>query len=334
MDKEKRLSEFLISVISNIPYGIIAIDMKGNILLANKMVKRYLALNTSADEMTDLSIFPFIEEIEELQAELKKCLSDSRRSFDLFDIIYNYRLLYIRGRLIQGGMLITFGEVTREKELEAAALNAMLEGQETERKRISKEIHDSIGPALSTIKVSMEALQTKLPKDVGVEEEWAEIYTLLDDVSSDVRSVSHTLTPPALEQFGLIPTFEALFTKLNNSRKIKLHFLHALKNERYDNLIELNLYRVIQELINNAMKHSGAKNIYLQMFQKSDTIYFTAEDDGKGFNLDQEYEHPRGIGLQNMESRIRSIGGVFHIDSTPGKGTIISIEIPLDDEED
>jgi signal transduction histidine kinase len=206
-----------------------------------------------------------------------------------------------------------------------------LEGQENERRRLAKDIHDGIGPLMSTIKMNIESCK----KDMGDASEktlkkMENVEELIQEVANDIRGISHALVPSALNDFGLISTLENLILKANHSETINIKFFNSGMNQRLDPLMELGLYRIIQELLNNALKYSKAKNITIQIIKHPKDITLTVEDDGVGFNKENMPELINsGIGLRNIETRTIAMGGVFSIDTSPGNGVMSTIEVPL-----
>jgi two-component system NarL family sensor kinase len=152
---------------------------------------------------------------------------------------------------------------------------------------------------------------------------------LIDSMAIEMRSISHSLMPRVLEDFGLVDALENLCNKLDNTNKIKVSFLNVGVNKRCDKLVELGLYRITQELINNAIKHSKAQTIQVQLIHRSDSLMLMVEDDGIGFDLNNIKDDDEGIGLLNVESRAKAFGGDFFLDTADGRGVIATIEIPI-----
>ncbi len=141
----------------------------------------------------------------------------------------------------------------------------------------------------------------------------------------DVRQLLLNLSPAVLEEFGYTTAVEGLINKINETKQIQFSLVVFGMQQRLQKDYELALYRITQELINNVLKHADAKNVSLQIGQRDDKIILMIEDDGKGFDVN---EHRDGYGLHNLDARTKLMHGVMTIDSQPGKGTSVLIEIP------
>jgi len=205
-------------------------------------------------------------------------------------------------------------------------LQAVIDGQEEERRRIARELHDGVGQKLAGIKINWENLSAELQKSSNPDQV-KKIAGMLDNAATEVRTISHQMMPKELEQFGLVPAVESLLrTSLENSG-VQFDFNHLGLENRLPKVIELNLFRIIQELVSNVIKHSGAKKIDVQLLKRTEAVVLIVEDDGRGFELKDNQGF--GIGLMNIESRVKMIKSNFDIDSEPGKGTTIRIRTPL-----
>jgi signal transduction histidine kinase len=327
-------SEFLASVISSAPYGILAVNKEGEITIANYLAKEYLDLPYNVKELPGKNIQVCIRHIPKLKNILIKNLKSSKRQINIDAFQYGNKFLNIRGRPIHEGYIITIENVTRMKEMEAVALNSMLEGQEQERKRIAKEIHDGLGPMLSAIKLNLESIRTDI-QSIGQNTILKKIKTtssLIDGVATDMRNISRRLMPKVLVDFGLSAALENLCQHVVESSKLKVNFYKSGFTKRFDDLIELGLFRIGQELIHNAIKHANASVLNVQLIEHPESIILMVEDNGKGFDEQAKNPKNRGLGLINIESRAKALGGDFFIDSVEGKGVTATIEIPLENE--
>ncbi len=217
-----------------------------------------------------------------------------------------------------------------QKRLELLS-GARVQAQEEERRRIAREIHDGLGQMLTAIKFNLEVLEDSFsPQD----EEYKRIEDmkyLLDNVMKEAREISYNLLPSVLDDFGLAPALQLLCDRFSKRRDIKVNFISHGPAERLDSKIEIGLYRIAQEAFNNISKHAGAKEVNFQIVRHRDGLRLTIEDDGKGFTapLNGLNTERKGMGLAGMKERVVSFNGTFTIDSSPGKGTLINVEIPL-----
>jgi PAS domain S-box-containing protein len=219
----------------------------------------------------------------------------------------------------------------REKELELLS-GARVQAQEEERRRISREIHDGLGQLLTAIKLNLEILEDSLPVQDDAGKRIGEVKQLLDNVLKEAREISYNLMPSVLDDFGLGPGLQSLCEQFSKRMGVKVSFHeHGLK-ERLSPDVEIGLYRIVQEALNNVTKHAEAKEVDVQLVRHANRLRMTIEDDGKGMEAGLPARKPSGsggTGLVSMRERAASFGGTFVIDSTPGKGTLINIEIPM-----
>ena len=205
---------------------------------------------------------------------------------------------------------------------------AIMEGQERERKRLAEELHDGLAPLLSTVKINLSALEPDIEKiNTQKRKNFHNAKSLLDHSLNEIRTMSKDISPQVLETYGLVVAIRDLCEKINQAQEVELSFYTVGVTDRMPNSIEIGLYRAAQELINNALKYANAKKITLQLIRHEESVVLTIEDDGTGFDLSLATKG--GLGLKNIESRAELLNGIFIIDSSVGRGTSASIEIPL-----
>lgn len=323
--------ELLVAMLDAVPFGIVAIDLNGRIIMCNGEVLVELNIEKKVSEVIETHFSDYLENIPTLKEMLENQLAKGSQTFDLTAIPFLEKLLTIRGRPIINGMIITIEDVTKAKEQERTNLNAMLEGQETERRRLSREIHDGIGPVMSTIKLHLDAVKSELNE---VPEKTLKkinsMSELIHEIADDIRSISHALMPGALVDLGLVSALENLCQKANESEKVQVNFYHSGMEKRLDIKLALGLFRICQELLNNAFKYAQATTINVQLIRYPESILLMVEDDGIGFDK-KEIKNliNNGIGLRNIQTRSRALSGNFNIDTQKGRGVLATIEIPL-----
>lgn len=215
------------------------------------------------------------------------------------------------------------------KEQEIKSYNAMIEGQEEERKRIATDLHDRLGSMLSTVKLLFSSLDEKIDKNQQENRtQYNQATGILDEAVLEVRRISHNLSTGMVNTFGLVPALEELCESIDNSKIIKCKLLCYGMENRLDQQTEIGLFRMVQELVNNALKHSKAKQLTIQLNRTSESLNLTVEDDGVGFDLAEKMKS-NGMGLKNLEARAAKLNGAYFVDSKPGRGTISIIEVPL-----
>ncbi len=213
-----------------------------------------------------------------------------------------------------------------EKSLRLESANAMLKGQEIERNRIAKDLHDSVGALLSSIKLHFETIKGHISNTKG-NQVYDKTNQLIDEACFEVRNISHDMMPGSLIRFGLIPALQDYTSKLRSDKKLAVDIINYGIPEKLDDSVSLNAYRIIQELLNNVIKHSGAKEVLVQLTMKNDQLNIMVEDDGHGFDPNAAKE--KGMGLKNIISRVNYLNGQIHFDSEEGKGTNIMIDFPI-----
>ncbi|WP_346854991.1 ATP-binding protein [uncultured Draconibacterium sp.] len=246
------------------------------------------------------------------------------------DVVLVYFLGSVGMILLAGGIFfffITYQKRLLQKQLELnqirqdqqqEILRNTIQAQEKERKRIAQDLHDEVGAMLSVVKLNVARIEKKS------EEEKAKVLasetkTYLDEVITQVRGISRALLPPSLEKLGLFFALEDMANWVNKSEQLKIVCWRSGEQFRFDRKKELALFRIVQELLNNAIKHSGAKvlNINVRFYGKS--IAIVVHDNGQGFNMEESLTS--GLGLKNLESRAEMIGARFKMSSAPTKGT-------------
>jgi signal transduction histidine kinase len=327
------LQTFCTSLLENITFGIIVLDTDGRITMINSAAIGLLGLDdVSPDQLKAQSVLESFRYHPVLKHAVSNAFKTGGRSFELEAEPLNKKYLDIFGKPIAYGFLLCINEVTPQKDLEVNAILSMITGQENERRRIAREIHDGFGPVLSSVKLELDSYldeQQTNHADPSFEK-LINISDTLDAISSDLRNLSHRLSPRLLDEFGLFSALNSLTVRLNKSSKTNIEFYSNLNSgTRFANDLELNLFRCGQELINNSVKYARANNILVQLILHRNSIVLMVEDDGIGFEIVEANQDFLGIGLTNVETRVRALGGEFVLDSVKNRGTTASIEVPI-----
>ncbi|KQC02513.1 sensor histidine kinase [Pedobacter sp. Hv1] len=248
-------------------------------------------------------------------------------------------LLFISGIVMVTGLIIVYFILNRRKLKARAELQteinkqqeqttkAVLSAEENERIRIAADLHDGVGQLLSTALISFNGLvKTYQYIDEHEKEKTKNVLSLLNESYDEMRSISHQMMPNALIKAGLTTAVKDFLAKIDKDQlKVTLETIGL--NTRLDAQVESVLYRVIQETVNNVIKHANANTLNLQFLKDEDGVSITIEDDGKGFDIALLLQN-EGIGLKNMVSRIAFLKGTIDFDSAIGKGTLVAIHIP------
>ncbi|WP_108801577.1 sensor histidine kinase [Aquimarina sp. Aq107] len=216
------------------------------------------------------------------------------------------------------------------KEQELTAIDAMISGQEKERQRLANDLHDNLGSTLATVKLHFDHLKNNRnnPKVENIEELYSKTNNLLDEAYQKVRTIAHEKNSGVMAKQGLLPAVRNLAKKASNGNRLQIEVQDYGLNERLDNALEISIFRIIQELITNTIKHAGASEIGISLTNHDSLLNIIVEDNGKGFNA-KVLPEKDGMGLKSIEKRIEHLEGTFEIDSTIGKGTNIIINIPI-----
>jgi signal transduction histidine kinase len=211
----------------------------------------------------------------------------------------------------------------REKGLEA-----LITATEEERKRIAKDLHDGVGQQLSGLRMSFESLaidiHTLVPAKAA---QMDKLALVLDEACKEVRSISHQMMPKALGESGLVSAISDMLAKSLGLTSIHYRFEHfKVEDRRFNEKVELGIYRVCQELVNNIIKHSGASEVVVQLFISKSNLLLIVEDNGKGFNKSTKQD---GIGLTNITSRINTVDGEVTWEPGPQQGTVATVKVPV-----
>lgn len=208
------------------------------------------------------------------------------------------------------------------------ATKAILEAEEAERQRIAKDLHDGVGQMMSAAKMNLSAYEAYVGFNNEEEKNaFEKIIQLVDESCKEVRAVSHNMMPNALLKNSLASAVREFIDKLDH-KKLKVHLYTAGLDDRLDSNTETFLYRVIQECVNNVIKHADADTLDISITREADAITATIEDNGKGFDT-ADKEKFDGIGLKNIRTRIDYLKGTVDIDSKAGKGTLVALHVPV-----
>ena len=230
---------------------------------------------------------------------------------------------YRRNKLKQEARLQA--EILKQQDI---ATKAILEAEEKERQRIAKDLHDGVGQMMSAAKLNLSAIENELTfKDDMQKDALLRIIKLVDDSCKEVRAVSHNMMPNALLKAGLSSAVREFINQIDQ-KVLKVNLHSEGLNERLDSNTETVLYRIIQECVNNVIKHAGATQLDISLIRDEDGISATVEDNGKGFDTADSSKNS-GLGLKNIQTRVEYLKGTVDFDSSPGKGTLVAIHVPL-----
>jgi two-component system, NarL family, sensor kinase len=213
-----------------------------------------------------------------------------------------------------------------EKDKQLLAIDAMLKGQEEERSRIAKDLHDGLGGLLSGTKLSFVNVKETLVMTPEHTVYFDKSLSMLDNAIGDLRKVAHNLMPEALVKYGLHDALGDFCDSIQFSTGLKVSYQQFGKKRKLGNTADVFIYRIVQELVNNVIKHANASEIIVQLTMSADKVSIAVEDDGKGFNK-LGIEQTRGAGIANIKYRVQYFNGTWDIVTSPGNGTSVNIEL-------
>jgi two-component system, NarL family, sensor kinase len=233
-----------------------------------------------------------------------------------------YRNIKIRKEIAEKEII----QLQQEKQL--TATESIIKGQEEERSRLAKDLHDGLGGLLSGIKYTLNTMTG----NVILSEQNANVFTRalgqLDNAISEMRRVAHSMMPEALLKFGLNDALRDFCEGISQSGKLKVHFQSYGIENRLNQSTEITIYRIVQELLNNTMKHAEATDAYVQLTKAENLLTLTVEDNGKGFDINNLAKN-KGVGISNIESRVAYLNGKMDIQSNEREGTSFNVEFPI-----
>jgi len=258
------------------------------------------------------------------QAEIKKknYLIAGAVGLMFFSLLLSYSA-YRRYKLRQQARLQQ--EIIRQQEL---ATHAVIEAEERERKRIAGDLHDGVGQLMSAAKMNLSMIGSEL--SFASEEQrqsFEKAMSLVDEGCREVRTVSHNIMPNALLKSGLSTAIREFVNKIDH-RVIKVNLYTEGLHQRIDEKTESVLYRIVQECVNNVIKHASASQLDISIIREETDLTLTIEDNGKGFDSTDKSNFD-GIGIRNIQSRVDYLKGSVEWDTAPGKGTVVMVHVPL-----
>ena len=231
--------------------------------------------------------------------------------------------LYYKNRVKAGQLQLH--EAQREQQI--ISMRSMLEGQEKERTRIARDLHDGLGNLLSSLKVNFGSLQINLD-DQNSKNIYGTASQMIDEACTEVRKIAHEMMPQSLKRLGLRRALEDMVQKMDAIHGFTAEFQVHGTEKTFDDTTNVMLFRIVQEAMNNIVKYAQATDVSVQITYSRDWFDLTIEDDGVGFDLSAA-KNKKGMGLKSMAFRTEFIGGTLDLNSRPGVGTLVTINIPM-----
>jgi len=324
--------------IKNVPTGIAVFDREMRYLAASdRWCTTYSVDRSHILGCSHYEIFPDLPEVckEAHRRGLDgETLSSEEDRWDREGVVYWSRWevrpwMTVEGDV--GGILIFDEDIGRRKQMEEALSGMsrkLIEAQEQERARIGSELHDNINQRVTMLAMELERLQ-KDPSDVPGRA--LELLRQTIEISNEVQALSHDLHSSKLKYLGVVTGMKSWCKEFAERQKMEIHFRSEVPSALPLD-VGLPLFRVLQEALHNAIKHSGVRRVEVQLKKDSDGIHLTVSDRGKGFDIEPALQG-KGLGLTSMRERVRLLNGVIVIDANPMRGTIIRVRVPLPSEQ-
>jgi len=220
-----------------------------------------------------------------------------------------------------------FDEVLQTRAVLRDLSARLVEVQETERRALSRELHDEVGQSLSALLLAIDNVAATLPpgNDLEARKQLSEIRRLAERTVTVVRDMSLLLRPSMLDDLGLVPALQWQAREISRNNNIKIEIQADPSSEDLPDDHKTCVYRIVQEALRNVTRHARAKSVQIHLTHPDGTLRLTIQDDGQGFVPERE----KGMGLLGMEERVSYLSGAFEVKSQPGKGTLINVELPL-----
>jgi len=245
-------------------------------------------------------------------------------------IIYVFRLVK-KNKIISDQNIQIREDKIRELEKERLYLAArsVMEGEEAERSRLASDLHNGLGGLLSGIKINLSSMKENAVITHENISAFNHAISLLDTSITELRRIAHNMMPETLNHYGLKTAVEDFCTQVSPAGPPEIGLQFFGENIRYAKELELTIYRIIQELVNNALKHAGSTKINVEVISEPKRLFARVSDNGKGFEASGKDVERKGKGLENLRDRVVAMNGTFDIWSKPGQGTEISAEIQI-----
>ncbi len=248
-----------------------------------------------------------------------------------------YRWLYTKGSVVEKNkngtpvrMTGIVSDITERKHEQDKVIAAIVETEDKERSRIAKELHDGLGQNLTTSMLNLGFAKKEVSKlSEKSQQKFANGMEFLNLAIHETRNIAHNLMPKTILDFGYVSAIESMMEGLEEVSSIDFVFYNNLNGKRIEESLEVSLYRITQEAVNNILKYSNARKATIQLMSYPDLVMLIIEDDGKGFDPEKLDPKNGSFGINSMKSRAKAIRGTFILDSAPGKGTTITINIPM-----
>lgn len=337
-------STFLESLFQNVSDAILVIDQDGMILAANTSFESMsgysaeelighlnlcdvcIGMATCSEDMTCVECFAKRQKMPSFEMFVRT------KSGEHLPVAASSTRLPSEGL---GALVLILRDITEQQRVERERhqrqlTNYVIQAQEEERKRISRDLHDGIGQALYSIMVGLRVVN-QLQLEEPVKQHLDEVQQLTSRTLEEVKSLSVELRPSALDDLGLVPAVRSYIKRFDETFGIESQLTVVGQRRRYPSVVETALYRILQEAMTNSAKYADTDQLFITLTDQEDQLQLRIVDKGVGFDPEHLRIKGTGLGLFGMRERASLLGGTLRIDSVPGVGTRIEVSIPLDE---
>lgn len=311
-------------------------DLKGNLLEVNQVTCETLGFSRKELLQKNFKDLKTPKYFETVDPNLKQIIENGRHVYETEHVSKDGKVisLEVNSRVInyfgKQAIISIARDTTERKQMERNILSAVIKAEEQERERISRDIHDGLGPLLSTIKLYVNELGSNEFEPGEKSEMLKQTNEIINEAITSTKAISNNLSPHLIIDYGLVKAVEAFVKKVNLAQKAIINFESSLGTVRFNQTVEIVLYRVITELINNTLKHASATKVEIYLEVIDQVLQLTYLDNGIGFDKEKVMDgESAGMGMKNLISRLRSIDGNYRIHSRPGAGVLVVVEIDL-----
>jgi len=311
-------------------------DFSGRFLEFNELVPEMLGY--SANELSQMYLSDICES-NEIEA-MEKFVEKLRKGEFIFETELktkagNIYPVEIKSRYIQYSdhdvILSVSRDISERKQIERKILNAIIETEHKERERFAKDLHDQLGNILSSMNIYFQLLKSATIDDLERENLMGYFKGLLNEAIASTREIANNLNPNIITKFGIVEAIQSFCDKINKTGLIKIYLTTNIQENNLGKDKEVNLYKIITELVNNTLKHASADRIYIALSLEKSLLILKYEDNGVGFDYEKKMKakENKGMGLFNITSRVAAMGGKINVESNKFIGIRINIQTKI-----
>ncbi len=342
MDREEKIriesENRFKTLFNNSSDQIYVIDLYGNFVEVNQVIIDLLGYSKEDFMSMHLREIKSSKYVDTIDSLLEKIKTEGKLIFEAEHLSKNGRIIpvEINSRLIEysnGKAILSMArDITERKQTERKIVNAIIETEEKEKERFAKDLHDGLGTLLSSINIYISLIKSGQVDDAQKENLLDYSKGLIDEAILNAKEIANNLRPNVISRFGLVAAVKSLSEKINNTGVLKIDFATtSVKKDDLNRDLEVTLYRIINELINNTLKHASANIVNINIAKEVKILTLKYQDNGKGFDVDEAMSSKtnKGMGLTNIISRVNAINGTFRIKSNPESGTEVTINVKI-----